>query len=396
MKSSGLIAMCLVLVAGSTASARERFIYRPVSVSFVPGFSTNGQEYLSVASNLSLNVIGGSIGRVHGVELGGVFDIDRDDVIGFQAAGVLNTVGGVFAGAQLAGAFNVANQGVFGYQAAGVFNTAGNQSAGIQQAGVFNVVAEKFTGLQMAGVANAVAGEFRGAQMAGVANVNGVFGVGVQVAGVANVAVQEMSGLQLSGVVNGASEFSGAQVGVINIAGRGHGVQLGVVNIAQDVDVPIGLLSIVRDGQFHVNVWASEVSLLNVGLKTGSRTIYNIFAFGVQPTGDSTRLLAGLGMGGHIPFSPFFLDIAGTGYNVYSSPHWINQDRLNLLSRLDFTGGWQVSDNLAVIAGPTMSVWVSDQEDGSAIPLYDAPLYKSAGHTHVRIWPGFTVGIQLL
>lgn len=395
MKSASLLAVILTLAAGSSAG-EGRFAYRPVSISFVPGFSTNGREYRSVASNLSLNVIGGSIGRVHGMELGGVFDIDQDDVLGCQAAGVFNTVGDVFAGAQLAGAFDIVSQDAYGYQAAGVFNVVGSRFCGLQQAGVFNVVAGEFIGAQMAGVVNTMVGKFRGAQLAGVANVSGIEGIGTQIAGVANVAVLQMSGLQLSGFVNAAGEFSGAQVGVINITGQGHGVQLGVINIARDVDVPIGLLSIVRDGQFHVNVWTSEASLLNVGLKTGSRTIYDVIAFGLQPTGGSTRLLAGLGIGGHVPFAPLFLDIDATGYNVYSSPEWFNQDKLNLLSKVSFTGGWQVNDNLAVVAGPTVNVWVSDQEDGSSEPLYDAPLYQHNGHTYVRIWPGFTVGLQLL
>ena len=40
-----LLVAVLILAAGSAAAAQEsarQYIYRPVSISFVPGFSTNG------------------------------------------------------------------------------------------------------------------------------------------------------------------------------------------------------------------------------------------------------------------------------------------------------------------------------------------------------------------
>ena len=365
MKAARLFAVALVLVAASAASAEEgSFTYRPVSVSVVPGLSTNGPEWRSVSSTFSLNIIGGSIGQVHGVELGGVFNIDEEDVLG--------------------------------YQAAGVFNIAGGGHYGVQQAGVFNIVGNGFTGAQMAGVINVVGGEFWGAQVAGVGNVAGNGCVGTQVAGVVNVCGERLSGLQLSGVLNVADEFSGAQVGLVNITDSGRGLQLGLVNIAEDVDVPIGLVSIVKHGMFHASVWATEFAPVNVGIKTGSNTIYNVFMVGWQPDGESTRMFGGLGLGGHIPLNRFFVDIDLLSHGVWTGPNWFPEGSSDLLSSLRLTGGWQVTDRLAVTAGPTLNVWVSEREDGSQVPFYDAPLYKWDGSRHVRIWPGFSVGLQLL
>ena len=369
-KEAGVFALrsfVAVLLLTAVSPAREsprHYAYRPVSIAFVPGFSTNGPESRNVSSNFSLNIIGGDLGQLHGVELGGVFNIEADDVLGYQAAGVFNIVDGGF--------------------------------TGLQQAGVFSIVNRGFAGVQQAGVINVVGGGFSGAQMAGVVNIADVGLRGAQLAGVVNVAGGQASGVQLAGVVNAADEFSGAQIGLVNIAGESHGLQLGLVNIAKEADAPIGLVSIVENGVFHVNAWASEFSPVNVGIKTGSRTIYNVFMLGWRPRGDSTRLYAGLGIGGHIPLKRFFVDIDVLSHGVYTGPDWSPEGGSDLLSSLRLTGGWQVTDMLAVTAGPTVSVWVSEREDGSAVPFYDAPLYKWNGSEHVRIWPGFTVGLQLL
>jgi hypothetical protein len=50
---------------------------------------------------------------------------------------------------------------------------------------------------------------------------------------------------------------------------------------------------------------------------------------------------------------------------------------------------------LAVTAGPALNVWVSDRDDGPAIPFYDLPLDHSEGNMNVRIWPGSAVDLQL-
>jgi hypothetical protein len=380
VKKARLFAAAIVLATSAASASQHRFTYRPVSISFVPGFSTNGPEWESVSSDFSLNIIGGGIGRVHGVELGGVFDIDADEVVGYQAAGVFNIVGG----------------GFYGLQQSGVFNIVDQNFTGVQMAGVFNIVDNTFSGAQMGSVINVVDEDVTGAQLAGVVNVAGSRCVGTQVAGVVNVAAGQMSGLQLAGVVNAADEFSGAQVGLVNIAGSGRGLQLGLVNIAEDMDVPIGLVSIVKNGMFHANVWATEFAPVNVGIKTGSNIIYNVFMVGWRPDGESTRVYGGLGIGGHIPINRFFVDVDLLSHGVFSGPDWFPEGGSDLLSSLRLTGGWQVTRRLAVTAGPTLNVWVSDHEDGSRVPFYDAPLYKWDGSEHVRVWPGFSVGLQLL
>jgi hypothetical protein len=107
-------------------------------------------------------------------------------------------------------------------------------------------------------------------------------------------------------------------------------------------------------------------------------------------------VFGGIGLGGHIPLNRFFVDIDLLSHGAYGGPDWHPEGGSDLLSSLRLTGGWQVTDMLAITAGPTLNVWVSEREDGSAVPFYDAPLYHWHGSENVRIWPGLTIGLQLL
>src|SRR4029077_11946146 len=78
------------------------FTTRPVQVSLVPGVGTHGRLGAQVVNNFSLNVIGGYTAGTKGVELGGIFNIDKKDVSFFQAAGIFNVDGGKMTGVQFA------------------------------------------------------------------------------------------------------------------------------------------------------------------------------------------------------------------------------------------------------------------------------------------------------
>lgn len=356
-------------------------VYRPVSVSFFPPLSTNGVDAMEVRSSFSLNIIGGWIGKVEGAELGGVFNIGGD-VTGFQSAGVFNITGRRFKGVQTAGVFSIVGESFDIFQGAGVFNIVGDELLGCQAAGVVNVVGSSVQGCQAAGVANVAGSDVDGAQLAGVINIAG----------------KALTGAQLSGVVNVAGGgFDGAQIGIVNIAERARGVQLGIVNIAGEDDgfVPIGIVSIVEHGMFHLNAWLSEAPLAAVGIKMGSRTVYNVFAAGVQPTSTRTRMMYGLGIGGRVfRRDRLFFDVDAVGYSV-SQDDIFDFSGLNMLSKLRVTAGWRINDLVSVTAGPTVSVFVSDYESGEELALYDAALYKDETGTWVRIWPGLVAGVQL-
>ena len=417
-----LVIFFIPLLVLAQDGEEEAYQHVPFSITFLPNLSTTGFREDNVIKHISINVIGGYAAKVHGLELGAVFNIEKEEVVGFQYAGVLNFVGSSLPGSPEDEAGSAPIQGLAGWQAAGVANGVIGDASLAQTSGVFNYVSGSFTGLQAAGTANFVGGDFTGFQSSGV--VNSVLGDVnfAQVSGGMNFALDTVSGVQaagtlnLAGGINGAQfsviniggEIRGVQVGVVNIARRIEGVQVGVVNVSEEMDgAPIGLISAVGNGQFHLNTWASETALVNVGLKMGSKYVYNIFGLGYQPIvqpNQPLRWFPVLGIGGHIPLDPFFVDIDLVSQNVREGPRpWDitftkETSGLNLLNKVRLTGGWQIIPGLAITAGPTLNVFVSNDQDGSDIPIYDQPIISSSrsGDTRVRIWPGFTLGLQLL
>src|SRR6476619_2282468 len=82
------------------------FTTRPFQVSLTPGLSSHGKMSGQVVNNFSLNVFGGYTAGTNGVEIGGLFNIDKKEVRYFQAAGIFNVVGGKVDGFQVAGVNN--------------------------------------------------------------------------------------------------------------------------------------------------------------------------------------------------------------------------------------------------------------------------------------------------
>jgi len=138
-------------------SARQRiqsmniadfFATRPVQLSLTPGLSTHGMFSTQVVNKGSLNLVGGYTAGVNGVEIGGIFNINRLDAKYFQAAGIFNLVGGNFEGMQVAGVYNLALDTVKGIQLGGFLNKAEGIVNGVQLSILHNE-AKKIQGLQI-------------------------------------------------------------------------------------------------------------------------------------------------------------------------------------------------------------------------------------------------------
>ena len=128
------------------------FAFSPYQVSLTPGLSSHGMYSSQVVDHFSLNLFGGYTAGVQGVEMAGLFNIDRWDVSFLQAGGLFNIVGGNMGGIQVAGIYNQVLSKANGLQVAGIANSA-DEVKGVQVAGLFNV-AKKVKGFQIAGLFN--------------------------------------------------------------------------------------------------------------------------------------------------------------------------------------------------------------------------------------------------
>ncbi len=344
------------------------FTEKPVQLSVIPGVSTQGIMSPQVISNFSFNLVGGYTGGVRGMEVGGVFNLNRTDVRYLQAAGVFNVVGGSF----------------LGLQAAGVHNNVLKNLTGLQVAGVSNYAKGKLTGAQVAGVYNHTSDSVNGLQIAGVANYSRKKNNGVQIAGLGNFSNREIKGIQIAGV--------------FNYAKRMKGVQIGLINVSDSIDgLGIGLINIVFKGYHKLTVSTNEIVDATVAFKTGSRSFYNILLAGTQVHNrDKGRLWTfGYGLGTAMKLDTWLsVHPELTSQYLYLGT-W---DYLNLLNKLQLNLNIQLGKRFALFGGPSFTVYYSDQlvaVNGFAFSLPPAG-YKTfaIGLDKTRSWIGWNAGIS--
>lgn len=249
-------------------------IYRKFQVSFVPFLGSNQRLSGNTVNDFSLNILGGYSMATRKLEVGGLFNIDRDSVKSVQVAGIMNIDGGYVTGAQLAGIMN--------------FNL--NSTKGFQAAGLFNFNKLNFTGGQFSGLINLNLNDVKGFQAAGLLNINLKEAYGVQAAGLLNLNLHGTKGAQIAGLMNvSGGDVNGSQIsGLLNFGNRVYGTQIGVLNFADSCSgVPIGFLSFVRKGYHELEISGNETFPVNVAIRTGVRSFYNIVEAGMKVSLDS-------------------------------------------------------------------------------------------------------------
>ncbi|HEY5916071.1 MAG TPA: hypothetical protein VIU13_01655, partial [Chryseolinea sp.] len=253
-------------------------IYRDTQVSIFPYLGTNRHLSGNVINDYSFNIFGGYSRGVRKLEVGGFFNIDRDDVDGFQFAGIFNAVGGKVSAMQFAGLANLNLNSAKGVQVAGIINMNWNSSQKFSAAGLVNITNGSSTGGQLAGQGNFTMGDQQGPHIGGLFNYASGNGGPVQVAGLMNFAGKDFEGTQVGGMFNFVGrDIHGAQVGAfINYATNVHGVQVGFLNVADSVHgVPVGFMSFVTKGYHKIEISADEIFYTNLAFRTGVSQFYN-------------------------------------------------------------------------------------------------------------------------
>jgi hypothetical protein len=314
-----------------TINLKSFFADRPYQFSITPGLSTHGKLSGQVINNFSLNILGGYTGGVNGVEIGGLFNIDKKAVRYIQAGGLFNIVGGR----------------VLGLQAAGIHNTVLDSVTGLQFAGVNNMVKGRFTGLQAAGIYNHVSGKFSGAQIAGVSNYSRQKVSGVQIAGIGNFSNREMSGVQIAGVFNYAKKMKGVQIGLINVSNTFDGLGIGLINV-------------VFKGYHKLSISSNEVLNTNLAFKTGHARLYNILQAGMHVKEPKENLVFsfGYGLGTELPLGKTFsVNPEVTAQYIYLGS-W---DHVNLLNKASLNLNIKFAKWFSIFGGPSFSAYYTDQ-----------------------------------
>jgi hypothetical protein len=360
---------------------RKFFINKPFQVSFTPGLSTHGRMSSQVVNNFSLNILGGYSSGVNGVELGGLFNIDKNNVQYMQAAGLFNIVGGYMKGVQLSGIVNTVLNNVEGLQASGIHNMSKGTLQGVQLGGIYNHVSGKVTGLQAAGISNFSQGSVTGMQLGGVANVSNKQVSGVQLAGVANYS-RETKGVQIGGVLNYSKRLQGVQIGLINISDTSDGYSIGLINIA-------------IKGYHKLSLSTNEVVNINAAFKTGNSKLYSILQAGINPDTSKKLYSFGYGIGSEIALGTRFSVNPEISSQYLYLGSW---DYLNLLNKFHLNVNLKLGRYFSIYAGPSFAVYYSNQD--AEVSGYKFKVPPSGYRTfnmgrYVNGWFGWNAGINI-
>lgn len=270
-----------------------------------------------------------------------------------------------------------------GWQGSMSGNIAQGTMNGVQSALGFNLVGTKGRGAQFAGLAN-IAAKIQGAQFAAISNV-----------------ARELQGGQFAGVVNIATKVQGVQLGLVNIGGQVKGAQVGLINIADEADVSIGLLPYTKGG-VHLELFSSDLALLNMALRFDAKYNYSFITLGVHPIKAGQVAMAGAGVGAKVPItgrlsvSPdLVLRMAMAGKLSFDSS---SEARLMAIGSLRVLLNLRLLRRWALFAGPAWHLRYAAHSEFSpkhSRPGLPWPSAALGADNQLRAWFGFSAGFRI-
>jgi len=332
----GIATAVVILLSGPKVNAQEGSdsLHRTAQVSFFYPVGSNGLS-TSYSHNYSFNMLYGANAGVDGFELGGLTNYNKGSVRGAQIAGISN-------------------------------NTVGDVS-----------------GLQLAGIINGNKGAMQGVQISGIANFNS----------------DSTQGIQLSTINFSNGNTKGFQLGVVNYAKKLKGANLGIVNVVGDAEegIPIGLISVVKNGYYEIEATGGKAINGNINFKMGVERFYTIFKVGYSSFKNDPVYSYGLGFGTLFTFSEkhkMSVDLSTNGI-VYDD-EWNVWNTKNILNKLDVTYRNQLTPKLSLLAGPSLNHYTSEVKVGDSFGTLRTIGNLKTNENDERkksMWIGFNAGL---
>lgn len=372
------------------------FVDMPYQASVLPGIGTHGKMGGQVTNKISFNVFGGYAAGVDGVEVGGLFNIVKNEARYTQIAGLFNVTGGRVTGVQIGGLYNHVLDSLDGVQIAGLSNALTGSVYGAQISGLYNHVQYDMDGTQIAGLTNYTRQKVSGVQIAGLTNFSGLDADGVQIAGLTNLGAKNVDGTQIAGLGNIAGkEINGVQIaGLFNFARKLNGVQIGIINIADTSSgYSIGILNLVRKGYHKLSYSVNELTKINATFKAGNKKLYSILFGGWNADANDEIITWGYGMGTEFKITKWF----SLNPELTSQYLYLGEWNANNLSKLHLDATFHITSYLALYAGPSLAVYLAETNDVAEGFRVEIPgkgyntVYKSGS---VSSWIGWHAGIS--
>ena len=348
---------------------------KPLQLTFIYPLSTGGVNAFHNEYRFSLNILGGATGKVNGLELGGMINVNKFSVKGAQLAGMVNFTGISnnteyrSNAVQLAGMINFNNKGI-SEQFAGCINVS--DTSNIQMAGIVNLAKRK-ANVQMSGTVNAT-NESK-IQMAGIINVSKT--TKAQIAGTMNIASE--SKCQISGIFNGTGK-GGFQLGLINVRDSIDGVSIGLVNIVK------------KDGLMQGEISTGEIIHLAGSFRSGGKKLYGIVTAGYNFSDEFWAW--GFGLGTMFTLSNRLgLNIEGVHYNLNNTI--FDNKRYQGLVQVRPTLNFEIAKHFNIFAGPTWNLSIIDPSDIKFSLPYKSLWSTATNRRELNSWVGFSAGVRL-
>ncbi len=385
----------------------------PVQLSFLPKVGTNSFVKGLRVNNVSLNMLAGYSKGLKGAEFGGIANIIQKEVRGVQAAGIANIVLGNVHGVQFSGVYTNDFNNVSGFQVSGVYNTLQGNIRGGQISGVFNMAYKNINGTQTGGVLNISKEKLVGAQISGVLNMNYDEVSGAQIAGLANISEDKVRGLQLAGAYNESVSTNGLQISgtinqnkadlkgvqiaaLMNKTKTLHGLQFGLINVADTIHsgFQVGLINIVKHGNYSIDLLHSETFPVEVNLKTGNPKFYSI----INVVAGNEKIGFGYGFGRNFPIKSKFnisTDIISTSINNYRK-----FDFQGTKQSLRLSLNYEVLNHIKLMGGISGNYFIPEKTD--EIEIGELSFSESSNRIDNSVqngknsfWTGWFFGVQI-
>jgi len=360
------VLIALMLCTGLMFGHEEKLKFRPFQLSFAYPLGTNGLNAFQYTNGISFNMVYGMNGGLAGVEIGSVFNYIHYNANGVQIAGVFNAIRKNSNGVFISGATNLHFGTIKGTSISGALNLSGGHSDGLFIAGGANIHLRSMEGVAIAGGLNIVFGEAEGFT---VAPVNLFF-----------------------------QDYSGVQIGVVNMVGGLDGLQVGVVNyVGKDNDaLPIGLISVVKDGYYEFEFYSNELAFLNFSYKMGVKKFYNTFNMGYSKHDGRNIFRYGIGIGSSRPvgYKQSVSFEAGTD-QVITDWNW--NGGLSLINKLSINYRLRLGEKFALVGGPSFNIYLTNEQIAGEYGTINIPktVYEYEWiNTKLFSWFGFKIGLS--
>ncbi|MCI1779230.1 MAG: hypothetical protein LKI53_04650 [Bacteroidales bacterium] len=231
----------------------------------------------------------------------------------------------------------------------------------------------------LGGIANIINNDANGFQTAGLFNYIGNNGKGFALSGLANISKNDYSGFQLAGLVN--------------VAGNVKGVQMaGLLNIADKSDYPIGLVNIIKQGEFSVAATYDGTGSSLITFRSGSKVTYGIVGVGFNHKTRGDEFVLSGGLGAHINICDMFRinnELTGETIGVTDGDNTFKISYALLPA-------FRPVKHFEIFAGPAITYMQSEDILNKDI-FPSNSLWKSYGSSRLKqLFIGYRLGIQYI